>query len=125
MEPHLQHLPAVRRVNIAASVSLVALITLCIAWELWLAPLRPGGSWLAIKVLPLLMPLSGILRGRRYTHQWASMLSLAYFMEGSVRATTETGLSQALAGGEIVLSLVFFAAAIAYARLTSRASPPA
>ena len=125
MEPNLQSLAAARRVNIAASASLIALIALCVAWELWLAPLRPGGSWLAVKVLPLLMPLSGILRGRRYTHQWASMLSLAYFVEGTVRATTEPGLSQRLAVLEIVLSLAFFAAAVAYARLTSRASPPA
>lgn len=124
MEPHLQSLAA-RRINIAAGASLVALIALCLAWELWLAPLRSGGSWLAIKALPLLMPLPGIWRGRRYTHQWASMLSLAYFVEGTVRATTEPGLSQRLAVLEIVLSLAFFAAAVAYARVASRASPPA
>ena len=31
----------------AAAASLVALIFLCLAWELWLAPIRPGGSLLA------------------------------------------------------------------------------
>jgi uncharacterized membrane protein len=35
-----------------------------------------------------------------------------------MRAWSEHGLSQALAGAEIVLSLEFFAAAVAYARLT-------
>ena len=54
--------------NRLASISLVGLIFLCIAWELWLAPLRPGGSMLVLKALPLLFPLFGILRGKRYTH---------------------------------------------------------
>ena len=53
-----------------ASVSLIALIFLCLTWELWLAPLRPGGSWLVLKLLPLLAALMGVLRGRRYTLQW-------------------------------------------------------
>jgi uncharacterized membrane protein len=102
----------------AASISLVLLVALCLAWELWLAPLRPGGSWLALKVLPLLAPLPGILKGRRYTYQWSSMLILGYFTEGVMRAWGDRGPSQMLAGAEIVLSLVFFGAAVACARLT-------
>lgn len=101
-----------------AAVSLGALIVLCVAWELWLAPLRPGGSLMALKALPLAFPLPGILSGRRYTYQWASMLILAYFAEGVTRAWSERGASQALAAAEIVLSLAFFAAAVGYARLT-------
>ena len=62
-----------------ASLALVALIGLCLAWELWLAPLRPSGSWLALKALPLALPLTGVFLGKRYTYQWASMLILAYF----------------------------------------------
>lgn len=102
-----------------ASVSLIALIFLCVAWELWLAPIRPGGSWLVLKALPLLAPLMGILKGRRYTYQWAPMLILAYFSEGVMRAWSERGLSQALAFGEIVLSVAFFFAAIYFARLSA------
>ena len=102
-----------------ASASLIALIFLCLAWELWLAPLRPGGSWLVLKVLPLLPPLMGILKGRRYTYQWAPMLVLAYFTEGVVRAWSDTGLSAGLAGTEVVLSAVFFFAAIYYAKLSA------
>ena len=84
---------------------------------MWLAPLRPGGSLLALKAGPLALPLGGILAGRRYTYQWSSLLILGYLAEGAVRAWSERGLSQALAGVEIVLSLAFFAAALAYARL--------
>jgi uncharacterized membrane protein len=102
----------------AASTSLLLLIGLCLAWELWLAPLRPGGSWLVLKVLPLLAPLRGVWFGRRYTYQWSSMLILAYFTEGVVRCWSERGTAQVLAGIEIALSLAFFASALAYARAT-------
>lgn len=101
-----------------ASATLVALILLCLAWELWLAPLRPGGSFLALKALPLAFPLRGIFEGRRYTYQWSSMLVLAYFAEGVTRAWSERGTSQALAAAEVVLSLAFFAATVAFARTT-------
>ena len=104
-----------------ASGLLLALIFLCLAWEFWLAPLRPGGSYLALKAAPLAIPLLGILLGWRYTYQWSSMFVLAYFTEGVVRAWSEQGTSQLLAGAEIVLSAMFFATAVAYARI-SRAS---
>jgi uncharacterized membrane protein len=93
-----------------------------VAWELWLAPLRPGGSLAALKALPLAIPLAGILGGRRYTYQWASMLILAYFAEGVMRAWSETGLSRSLALAEVALSLAFFGAAVSYARLTRAAA---
>ncbi len=107
-----------RALRLVASGSLIGLLLLCLAWELWLAPLRPGGSFLALKAAPLAAAIPGVLNGRRYTYQWSSMLILAYFAEGVVRAWSERGLAQALAGAEIALSLAFFAAAVAYARLT-------
>jgi uncharacterized membrane protein len=108
---------------LGACLSLLALLFLCLAWELWLAPLRPGGSWLALKALPLLAPLTGILHGRRYTFQWASMLILAYFAEGVVRAFGDVGASAALALAEALLALVFFVSAVFYARLTRLSQP--
>ena len=113
-----------RALRRAASAALVALILVCLAWELWLAPLRPGGSLLALKALPLALPLGGILGGKRYTYQWSSLLILAYFAEGVTRAWSEHGTSQALALAEIILSLLFFAAAVSYARATKAGSPP-
>jgi uncharacterized membrane protein len=100
----------------AASATLIALIALALVWELWLAPLRPGGSLLALKALPLVLPLGGILQGRRYTYQWSSMLILAYFAEGATRAWADAGLARQLAVLELVLSLGFFACAVSYAR---------
>ena len=118
MSPRLQ-----RTLYLGACLSLLALIFLCLAWELWLAPLRPGGSWLALKALPLLLPLMGILHGRRYTYQWASMLILAYVAEGVVRSFGDYGMSAALALAEALLALIFFVSAILYARLTRLSQP--
>ena len=108
--------PTQHRLHHIASASLILLIVLCVLWELVLAPLRPGGSWMVIKALPLLAPLSGTLRRNVYTMQWASMMVLMYFTEGVVRAWSEQGLSQLLAGAEILFSTVYFFAAIFFLR---------
>jgi len=107
-----------RALRTLAFASLAGLLALCVAWELWLPPLRPGGSLLALKAAPLALPLAGIYAGRRYTYQWASLLIFAYFAEGVVRAWSEAGLARALAGTEILLSLLFLACAVPYARLS-------
>jgi uncharacterized membrane protein len=116
------------RLQILASVTLVALIFLCLFWELWWAPIRPGGSWLAAKAFPLLLPLFGILNGRRYSYQVSSLLALLYLLEGAVRASSDSGLSRQLALLETLLALLFFASVVAYARLGAprrqAAAPP-
>jgi uncharacterized membrane protein len=109
-----------KKLYLGACISLVALIFLCLAWELWLAPIRPGGSWLALKALPLLLPLMGVLHGRRYTFQWSSMLILAYFAEGIVRAAGDSGQAAGLALVEILLTLIYFGSAVFYAKLGPR-----
>lgn len=106
--------------------SLVGLIVLGLAWEMWLAPLRPGGSWLALKVLPLVLPLAGLLKNRMYTYRWVSLLVWLYFTEGVVRAWSDaTAISRALAGLEILLCLTLFAACAWHVRLRLRAAAPA
>ena len=109
-----------RALRLGASISLIALILLCLAWESILAPLKPNGSLLILKALPLLVPLFGILKGKRYTYQWASMFILLYFTEGCVRAWADTGLSAKLALVEVALTLTFFMCTIYYAKLTRR-----
>jgi uncharacterized membrane protein len=96
--------------------SLTALIFLCVAWELFLAPLKPGGSWLVLKVLPLLAPLMGVLHGRRYTFQWSTLLIWLYAAEGATRAFSDRGLSRALGALELALALAYFAFAVAWLR---------
>lgn len=107
----------------AACISLIALIVLIIAWEMLLAPLRPGGSWLVLKVLPLLIPLRGILKRDNYTMQWSSMFILLYFTEGVVRAVSDTiPLSRLLAGLEIGLTCSFFLCSLVYLRPYKKAA---
>lgn len=112
-----------KALRVTASALLAALIVLTLAWELWLAPLRPGGSWLALKTLPLLLPARGILAGRVYTYQWAMMLVLAYVTEGCVRAYAEAPPVSTLAVIEIALATAFFLTAIAYIRTNRRRTP--
>ncbi|MBW0450443.1 DUF2069 domain-containing protein [Paraburkholderia phenoliruptrix] len=105
-----------------ASASLVALIVVSIAWEAWLAPLRPGGTALVIKAVPLLLALPGVWRQRLYTLQWASMLILLYFTEGVVRGWSDRGLSAGLGWLEAALAVVFFVCALVYVAPFKRAA---
>ncbi len=119
------HTPAPSPVRLSrnlAVASLLGLIVLGLAWELWLAPLRPGGSWLALKVLPLCLPLAGLLKNRMYTYRWLSLLLWLYFTEGVVRATSEPAPGAWLALVEVVLSLALFAACVMHIRLRQQSA---
>ena len=111
------------RYQLIASVSLVALIALCLVWEGWLAPLRPGGSWLILKAVFLLPPLFGIFRGKRYTYKWLSLFIQFYLLEGALRATSDVGMSQWLAMAETLLAAIIFVTTILYIRATRTSAP--
>lgn len=113
---------AAGRTRALAVTALLALIALGLAWELWLAPLRPGGSWWALKVLPLTLPLAGLLKQRLYTYRWMSLLVWPYVAEGLVRGLNEAGLSAALAWVQTALCGLLFAASAAHVRLRLRAA---
>jgi uncharacterized membrane protein len=111
-----------RPAALGAFVMLAALAFLCLAWEWRLAPLRPGGSALVLKALPLFLALPGVLRRRLYTLQWASMLVLLYFAEGIVRGMTDPAPGNRLGWIEVALSLGFFVCALAYVAPFKRAA---
>ena len=111
--------------RIFASSSLIALIFLCLAWEGWLAPLRPGGSWMTLKAAFLLIPLFGILRGKRYTYKWLALFIQFYLLEGLTRATSDVGLSRWLAAGETLLAVILFGALVLFLRSTRNSGPNA
>ncbi|NIE64059.1 DUF2069 domain-containing protein [Burkholderia sp. Ax-1719] len=115
--------PAGRRfAALGAFVLLAALTALCLAWEWRIAPLRPGGSALVLKAVPLAAALPGVLRRRLYTFQWASMLVLLYFAEGIVRGMTDPAPGDVLGWIEVGLSLAFFGCALAYVAPFKRAA---
>lgn len=106
-----------------AITSLIALLLWCIVWEIWVAPLRPGGTLLFLKALPLAFAVRGVARGSLYTIQWASMLVLLYLMEGVVRVMSDPpGPSISAAWVEVVLSSIFFFCSIFYVRPAKRAA---
>lgn len=114
--------PVARTRNVAVA-SLLALIALCLVWELWVAP--TGRGTLALKALPLTFALAGLMKRRLYTYRWLALLVWLYVLEGLVRATTERGLGAALAALEVVLGLVLFAACALHVRWRLRHPAPA
>ena len=100
--------------------SVLGLILLSVCWELFLAPLRPGGSWLALKALPLCLPLAGLLKNRMYTYRWVSLMVWLYFTEGVVRAYSDRAPSNYLAMLEVVFCLLLFVACAMHVKLRFR-----
>jgi len=99
--------------QLLAVAAFVDLFILCVAWEWFISPLRPGGSWLILKGIPLLFAIPGIWKGKVYTMQWASMLILLYVTEGLVRIL-ETGTNFWLALLETVLATTAFVCLLIY-----------
>ena len=121
--PHFSESPQIiapRAVEITrwmAVASLLGLIVLSLIWELWLAPLRPGGTLLALKALPLCIPLSGLLKHRMYTYRLVSLLIWLYFTEAVVRAYGDNAPSNYFAMIELLLCLSLFTACALHVRL--------
>ena len=119
MDAALAPTATVRRSRALAVAATLALIALGLAWELWLAPTRRGT--LALKVLPLLLPLPGLLRLRLYTYRWLSLGVWLYVAEGAMRAGSDRGVSASLAVLEVVIALVLFTACCIHIRARLRA----
>lgn len=106
----------VQLTRILAVGSLLGLIGLGLVWELWLAPLRPGGSLLVLKVLPLCLPLAGLLKNRMFTYRWVSLFVWLYFIEGVVRAWGDKAPGNYLAMIEVLLCVILFTACALHVR---------
>ena len=125
--PRFPHFSA-RQVALSRHFSvacLLGLIVLCLGWELFWSPLRPGGSWLVLKALPLCLPLAGLLKSRMYTYRWLSLLIWLYFTEGVVRAWSDRPPGNHLGLIEVGLSLALFSACVLHIRMRLRNGQPA
>jgi uncharacterized membrane protein len=113
--------PAVEATRWLAFACALGLVVLGLAWELWLAPLRPGGTVWALKVVPIALALPGLFLRRMYTYRWTSLLVWLYFTEGVVRANGK-GLGDSLPLGllAVLLSIVLFIACVLHVRLRLR-----
>lgn len=100
--------------------ALFALGLLTLLWELALAPLRPGGSWLVLKCVPLFALFPGVAQGQRRARQWLALVLPFYAAEGLVRAMTETGRHAVVAGLACVVAIAGFGALLAWFRAERR-----
>jgi len=106
-----------------SAVALLAAVALFEAlWELWLAPLTPGGSWLALKALPLAWLWLPFARGSRRARQLTSLLLPLYAGEGVVRTMTEQGRHALAAVMATVLALAALAAVLMSFRAEAKAA---
>jgi len=83
-----------------------------------LAPFKSQSSWLVLKIVPLLISMMGILKGKIYTYKWSGLLIFIYFIEGVVRAYSDLGLSSKIALLEVFLSVVFFLCVTFYLKVS-------
>ena len=107
-----------RRLAYFGALCAFLLCLLCVLWEGWLSPARPGGSWLILKGLPIFLTFRGLIRENRYTAQWGSMLVLIYWLEGAVRMF-DPKITRVLALIELILSFTLFGVLLSYARITA------
>ena len=102
--------PQLQAIRALAVGSLLALIALLLAWDLWFPHTPSSAAWILLKVAPLCLAVAGMLKHRMYTYRWMSLLVWLYFTEGVVRAWSDPGASRWFASVEIVLSLLLFVA---------------
>lgn len=107
--------------QLLATAAFVDLFILCVCWEWFISPLRPGGSWLILKAVPLLFAIPGLWKGKVYTMQWASMLILLYVTEGLVRIL-ETGANFWMALLETILATTGFVCLLIYLKPIKKAA---
>ncbi len=96
------------------------LLVFGVACEIWLAPLRPGGSLLVLKGIPLLLLLPGLWSANLKAVQWLSLLIMIYLTEGLVRGVSDPPTTRYLGWIGAALSLAVFAATL-YTAMTLRA----
>jgi uncharacterized membrane protein len=94
----------------AIAASLLAWMWVGYAWPLCL-----------LAVLPLLAPLPGLIRGRRYTYAWATLFAVGY-MAFALTELLANPAARWVAGASLLLVFLWFCAMILYLRV-SRAHP--
>ena len=96
-------------------ISYFALIGFITAWATILAPPTsfPISLILITCVLPLFLPLRGVLHGKEKPINWAAYLSLLYFIHGTMEAVADP-TTRLLGLIEVIISLSVFLNASLY-----------
>jgi len=105
------------------ALAAAALLGACVV-----AAALPAFAWpaslarLAILLLPLLLPLRGLLRGQRRTFAWATLCVTPYFIYGLTEVVANPAV-RAAAGAILFASLAWFVALVNYLRVTRPQRP--
>ena len=113
-----------RVVSVLLLGSYLALLLLVTLWHgLLLPPQQRSTAWvLAIAVVPLALPLPGLLRGNPRSHLWASLLVLLYLLHGAGEVVANPA-ERWLGLLEVLLSLSVFCNALLFVRWQAWATP--
>ena len=97
---------------------------LIVAWYGWLSPPQRLPIYMALLVLgtPLLLPLRGLLHGRRYTYAWSLFLALGYLAHAAIEMYS-TPTDRLWAMLEFALVMLWFVGATGYVRSHRKAFP--
>jgi len=74
-------------------------------------------GWAAVALLPVLLPLPGLLRGDRRTHAWATLCVAPYFIYGVTEVVANPAVRMP-AAAILFASLAWFVALVHYLRLS-------
>lgn len=116
--PYSPHTRFVRWLALGGILSLIIWITL---WQLIWSP-HPHISPVAITIgwlIPLLLPLPGVIKGKPYTHAWANFVLMLYFVHGFTLLYVDNG-ERWLAAIELLCTSCAFIGNTLYARLRGK-----
>ncbi len=84
----------------------------------------PGNAVLALAMLvPLVLPLPGLLRSDRRTHAWATLCVTPYFVYGVTESIANPAV-RGVAGAILFASLALFVSLVGFLRLTRPVAAP-
>lgn len=110
---------AAERARAAALALLALLAATLLGWQR--ASLAAGSFLPLLWVAPLLLPLPGLIRGRRYTYAWATLLVIGYIALALTEIVADAG-RRLLPAAILMFASALFLALVMFLRAT-RAHP--
>jgi uncharacterized membrane protein len=103
-------------------IGTLALVGVCVCAAVIRSAGWPGNVLVGgVLLVPLLLPLRGLLRGDRRTHAWATLCIAPYLVYGITESVANPAV-RAAAAGILLASLAHFVSLVAYLRLSRRPS---
>jgi uncharacterized membrane protein len=104
-----------RKIRRSILILMTAIASVLIAWQ-WHAP-RVQAALLIVSLVPLVAPLPGLIRRRRFTYAWCSLLTIPYMALGVTEVIADPTHRWAPAT-LLLLAFAWLIALVAYLRVT-------